>query len=1160
MVNLHRFTSSGSVSTLILFLFALNLSAQNRVGNWTVNKPFKQVAFIENKDQFNGHNGKDRPIQFGISNDGVDIYLSSTGLTYRHVEKVTRDYSNTPTGKRAKGQPKWEAVPHYIHTHLIGSNPNAQAISEDPVSWHYGYSHPDNDNTNLRCSAYKKVTYKNVYPGIDVEYIVPENKEGIKYSFVVHPGADPSLIRMEYSGEFEKLELLNGDLMIRSASLGDIIEHAPVSFTSDKVKVKSAFELSGNLIGNILSFSLGKWDRSKTLIIDPWSTPTAYAGYNGSYEVDYDQNGNQWVYGGTFPWQVIKFNNAGVQQWIFTCNAFNSTWGYYFGDFCVDPVSGSAYMVESINTGIGGEIIKINTNGTLVIVFPGNVLLEEMWRVAYNGCTDKLVIAGGGVSQTNQACLIDTTLTSGFAAFNVCSTNEIAHDMCFLALDNANQAYMHTTNWGNPALNNRMLKMPANTLTPTTWMVATNYTFQEGGNLTYVSGGASQANGYNGIAVSPNFIYTCDGADLKKWDKTTGALILQVNIAPTPRTCGGMAVDNCDNIFIGVQNNIRVYDVNLTLQQTIPATAVVFDLRLNGNIIHVSGNGFAQSITNPIACSQALSLTVTSTGGPCTSNSGTATVTVTGGSGPYTYLWNPGGQTTATATGLGSGTYTVTVTDASCIALVATATVTVTNSGSLTVTPTQANVLCANSTNGTATVTVTGGTAPYTYAWNPSGQTTSTATGLGPGTYTVTITDASGCSATQTFTITAPPALTSTTATTPANCGSSNGSATVTATGGTGPYTYVWNPGGQTAANATGLMAGGYTVTITDANGCTSTAAVTVTSTGGGPTLAVASQTPTSCSNTSDGSATINVTTGNGPYTYAWSPSGGTGATGTGLGAGTYTVTVTDANGCIATQTVTIASPPAVTANTTSTPAACNASDGTATVTGGGGNGPYTYLWNPGGATSATATGLSAGNYTVTVTDANGCTITATVAVAPSGGPIATASAAMNNIIVGNSTSLLATGNGSYQWSPATGLSCTTCPNPTATPSVTTQYCVVVTDPSGCSDSACVLIEVEYPCPTATDFTVPNAFSPNKDGKNDIFILQGLGLCLVEFKMMIYDRWGEKVWETENVNTGWDGSYRGKPLDPQVFVYYITAKFVNSGEEFVKKGNVTLMR
>ncbi|MCC7302421.1 MAG: gliding motility-associated C-terminal domain-containing protein [Bacteroidia bacterium] len=1154
MVEVITALRKGAVISLTLLYVFSGVRAQNKSGNWSVSKPFRQSAFIENKDQFRGQNGlPEVPVQFGISNDGVDIFLSKNGITYRHFEKVSKDYSGTPTGKRLKGQTKWEAVPHYVHVRFAGANPNCIATPEQALAWYYTYSHPDDDNKGLKCSAFKKVIYKNLYPGIDIEYTVHE-QGGIKYSFIVHPGADPSVIRLEYSGEVDQLELENGNLLIRSAGVGNITDHQPVSFMqSGNTPVSSSYVLSGNSI----TFKLGKYNTAGTLIIDPWTSPTAFTGFQGAYEVDYDQNGNQWVYGGAYPWQVIKYNNAGVQQWVFTCNAFNPTWSYYFGDFCVDPVSGSAYMVESINTGIGGEIIKINTNGILVIVFPGNVMLEEMWRIAYNGCTDKLVIAGGGVSQTNQACLIDTSLTSGFAAFNVCSTNEIAHDMCYLALDNANQAYMHTTNWGNPALNNRLLKMPANTLTPTTWMVATNYTYQEGGNLTYINGGGSQSNGHNGIAVSPNFIYTCDGADLKKWDKTTGALILSVNIAPTPRTCGGMAVDNCDNIFIGVQNNIRVYDVNLTLQQTIPATAVVYDVRLNGSLIHVSGNNFAQTITNPITCNQSLNLTVTSTGSSCSSNSGTATVVVTGGSGPYSYVWNPGGQTTATATGLSSGTYTVTVTDASCIALVQTATVTVTNSGGLTVTTQQNNLACASSTNGSATVTVTGGQSPYTYAWNPSGQTTATATGLGPGTYTCTITDASGCTVTQTFTITAPPALANTTATTPANCGSNNGSASVTASGGTGPYTYAWSSGG-TAATETGLSAGTYTVTVTDANGCTMTATVTVTSLGGGPTVAIASQTNPSCSNSSNGTATVNVTTGNAPYTYAWSPGGGTAATGTGLAAGTYTVTVTDANGCIATITVTVTAPPPVTATTSNVPANCNSSDGSASVTAGGGTGPYTYSWSSGG-TGSTETGLASGTYTVTITDANGCTLTATANVPVLNGPTAIASG--NTIIMaGNSTNLTATGGGNYQWSPASGLSCTTCPNPVATPSVTTQYCVIVTDASGCSDSACVYVVVEYPCPTAADFTVPNAFSPNKDGKNDIFILQGLGLCLVEFKMVIYDRWGEKVWETENVNTGWDGTFKGKPLDPQVFVYYISAKFLNNNEEFIKKGNVTLMR
>ncbi|RYX77967.1 hypothetical protein EON76_07180, partial [bacterium] len=301
---------------------------------------------------------------------------------------------------------------------------------------------------------------------------------------------------------------------------------------------------------------------------------------------------------------------------------------------------------------------------------------------------------------------------------------------------------------------------------------------------------------------------------------------------------------------------------------------------------------------------------------------------------------------------------------------------TITQPAVLATTGTQTNVSCNGGSNGSATVTATGGTGNYTYLWAPSGGTAATATGLAAGTYTVTVTDANGCTKTQIFTITQPAVLATTGTQTNVSCnGGSNGSATVTATGGAGNYSYLWAPSGGTAATATGLVAGVYTVTVTDANGCTKTQSFTITQ----PALlaTTAAQTNVSCNGGANGSATVTATGGAGNYSYLWAPRGGTAATATGLAAGTYTVTVTDANGCTKMQGFTITQPAALAATTAQTNVSCNGgANGTATVNVSGGTGAYTYSWAPSGGTAATATGLAAGTYTVTIKDANLCQTT----------------------------------------------------------------------------------------------------------------------------------------------------------------------------------------
>jgi len=159
------------------------------------------------------------------------------------------------------------------------------------------------------------------------------------------------------------------------------------------------------------------------------------------------------------------------------------------------------------------------------------------------------------------------------------------------------------------------------------------------------------------------------------------------------------------------------------------------------------------------------------------------------------------------------------------------------------------------------------------------------------------------------------------------------------------------------------------------------------------------------------------------------------------------------------------------------------------------------------------------------------------------------------------SATLTASGGGTYSWTPSTGLSTTTGNTVIASPTQTITYCVIVTDNNGCSDTACVTVFVEVPCPANGEIlTVPNAFSPNNDNVNDVFCLQGWNYCVDDFIVYIYDRWGEKVFESFDPDFCWDGYYNGKIMDSQVFVYYIKAKYNNIKEDVIKKGNISLIR
>ncbi len=516
------------------------------------------------------------------------------------------------------------------------------------------------------------------------------------------------------------------------------------------------------------------------------------------------------------------------------------------------------------------------------------------------------------------------------------------------------------------------------------------------------------------------------------------------------------------------------------------------------------------SITQPTALVAAASAQTNNT---CSGNSnGTASVTVSGGTSSYSYNWTPGnpaGDGTASVSGLASGTWTCTVTDANSCSTTQTFNITA-PSTLVASASSQTNISCNGGSNGSATVTASGGTSGYSYSWAPSGGTAATASGLAPATYTVTVTDANNCTATQTFNITQPSALVATAvAQTNVSCnGGSNGSATVTASGGTSGYSYSWAPSGGTSIVASGLAAAVYTVTVTDANNCTTTQTFNITA----PTALVASatsQTNISCNGGSNGSATVTASGGTSGYSYAWSPSGGTAATATGLGAMTYTVTVTDANFCSTTQTFNITQPAALAVTASpADPTSCGSSTGSIDVTVSGGTSGYTYLWSN-AATTEDLSGVAAGSYTCTVTDANGCTSQVTSALSDPGAPVVTFTLAMDTVCMNGPAMTLTGGSpsgGTYSGAGVSGGVFTPAAAGSGLHTITYQYTDSVT---GCSATSTANIQVEICLGVNADATANATFSLFPNPNNGTFTMQLKGNKMAD--VYIYDAIGQLV-------------------------------------------------
>ncbi len=515
---------------------------------------------------------------------------------------------------------------------------------------------------------------------------------------------------------------------------------------------------------------------------------------------------------------------------------------------------------------------------------------------------------------------------------------------------------------------------------------------------------------------------------------------LKVMVIAKAATCGG-ACDGSAEAWVDGGTPPLSY-----LWSTGATTGIVFPL---------PGGNYSVTVTDALGCTKVATGTVFEPAvikpnlvvrGQC-SGSATATVTPTGGRAPLTVRWSTG-ATGNTVTNLAQGGYFVTVTDsAGCQK----DTFFKVSTGVLGLNITKTDASCSGVASGSATVNVTGGAiGDYSYRWN-NGATTATISNLSAGTYTVTVTDGGGCTSSQSVNIQSIGNLVLQTAFTNSVCGGATGTATITSiSGGTAPYSYRWS-NNATTPSVSNLSAGNYTVTTTDASGCTATASFTIQ--GQGNINMAVSSSPTSCGS-STGMATVSsVSGGTAPYTYRWH-NGATTQTISNVGIGIYYVTVTDAAGCTASRSVEVQATNGLQITVSNTKADCNAANGTATVTAiSGGAGPYTYIWST-GATTASISGLPLGSYTVTVNDVSGCS-TATTVVIGANSNIVLSTATTPSVCggaTGTASVVNVTGGSSpftYRWH--NGGTTATIVGLAAGP-----YFVTVTDATGCTRSTTV--------------------------------------------------------------------------------------------------------
>jgi gliding motility-associated-like protein len=434
---------------------------------------------------------------------------------------------------------------------------------------------------------------------------------------------------------------------------------------------------------------------------------------------------------------------------------------------------------------------------------------------------------------------------------------------------------------------------------------------------------------------------------------------------------------------------------------------------------------------------------------------GAIDLTVLGGISPYTFLWNTG-ATSEDISSLIAGTYSVVITDAGGCT---------TTSAPFTINPAPAaltsaavvtQITCNGLTNGAINFTPGGGVSPYSnFVWS-NGATTEDISGLAAGTYSVTFKDANGCtSASASFTINpAPAALTSTAVVTQITCnGLSNGAIDLTPAGGTAPYSnFIWS-NGATTEDISGLLAGTYSVTYIDANGCGSVSTSYTINPAPPAITSTAVVTQITCNGLSNGAIDLTPAGGTAPYTFLWS-NGAITEDISNVTVGSYTVTVKDSRLCSRVfGPFAITAPTPITATSTITHVLCNGgTNGSIIIAPNGGSAPYTYLWSN-GVTSKDNINVPAGSYTLTITDANSCSKVVGPFVVSQPVPIISTGTMTHILCNGSSTGAITLANPTGGLAPYTYLWSTGAITKNVSGLSAGTYTVVISDANSCSST-----------------------------------------------------------------------------------------------------------
>ncbi len=1161
-----------------------------------------QAQFVENKGQW------PEEVRFQTSIQGMNVWFTEDGIRHDAFIREKSDEHQQETidsdeleGLQIKGQ-VWDLQ-------LINSNYLEQSLEGVKKQETYYNYFLGNDSTKWahHVPVFAEVFMEEVYSNIDLRYYGNQDHQ-LEYDFIVKPGGSPDQISFEFKG----LEFLNldeeGNLLLGAKHLDGLMQTKPYAYqivNGKEVEVTSEYVLDDGIVSFRL---LTDYHRNIPLIIDPITLTLEYStyvsgpnSYGYSYGLAVTSSNEAVICGrenrGDFPTTTGAYDtlhNGDNDAFVSMISSDGSSliWSTYLGsrrdDFAYNvvldgnenvliagetehptfPTTVGAFDVT--NSEVDAFVAKLSADGSSLMwsTFLGGGGADRAYDLALDG-SENVVVTGYTKSSNFPITfgVFDDNYDGGKEAF----VSKLSPDgstmvwSSFLGGTDDEEGYaVRVNSMGEIVVSGYTASLDFNN---TVLSYDTSY---NGGNfdvfLSTISNDGSSliwSSFLGGNSGEKSYSLTLDGSDnpivtgytwssdfpvtggvfdsiidigpdifVSKFD-VWGALMWSTFLGGSAEDTGyGLAVDNNDNVYVlghsssaDFPTTPMAFDTSYHYAGDITLTVMSADGSSLDYSTFMGGNFFDYPWFSNVVVKDTFvyfTATVHSTDFPTTTgafmeNKPTSTGTDT----PVVTKWN--------------------ITDP-CAAM---------NSAVNTI-----NVSCYNGNDGWFTVSTVGAIPPYTYNIGTGPQSSPTFSGLAAGWYNVVITSSDGCINSLTVTITQPSVMEDSITVVDATCGNNNGAVSIFGSGGTAPYTYDIGNGPQSNGAFNNLAPGAYNIIIIDSNGCAFNDTFTVNNL---PNLtpAIIGQTNVGCAGDSSGSFTVASSVGTSPFLYDIGGVQQASGTFTGLAIGTYMVNVEDANGCVGTTTVTITEPLPLTISISTTDESCiDGCDGSILFSPSGGTLPYSYSIDNcvTQQNNMSFSGLCSGAYQACLIDSNGCNVVLTTTVAPGVLPQADAGIIHPGVLcVTDSVLFLMANDPGGTWS-GNGIVDSITGEFDPAVAGTGTFNIMYTITGTCGDTNTIAIEI---CGDLT-FTIPNVFSPNADGVNDLFFIANEGLTALEGA--IFNRWGQKMFEWNTLNGKWDGRAITGVEAPEGTYYCIIKAVGFDGEVHEKQGYFMLVR